>query len=101
MKSVFEPLRAPKHRHGWFSRSHLYIEDPENPRLIVNVPSYDKLDALQLKIFLASVPFYMLFRSGRIWDRGLMNHVMFFALSFYASRGWASLFYMNSRFEAA
>ena len=101
MKSIYDPIKTPKHRHSWFSRKHLYLEDPENPRIIVNVPSQDKLNALQFKIFVATIPFYMLFRSGRIWSRGLMNHVMFFALSFYASRGWASLFYMNPRFEAA
>ena len=98
---MFEPIQAAQYKEGWFSRKHLYIEDPNNPRIIVNVPSEEELNALQLKIFLGSVPFYMLFRSGRIWSRGIMNQLLFFALSFYASRGWASLLLMNPRFEAA
>ena len=66
----------------------------------MNVPSLKDYEQLGSGIFMASIPFYILFRRGKLWNRGFMNHLLFIALSYYASHGWASVL-LNSRLEAA
>ena len=53
-------------------------------------------------IFFGSFIIYALFRKGRIWTTpGIMNHVLFGAISYTAAKGYSQFFYLNPYFAAA